>query len=65
MDSICPTICVGSIGDVGSCVFNCAIKSCRNKSLELLASASVDELLLLVRTALRGLRLLAEMLPED
>src|SRR3954451_10042134 len=46
MDSICPTICVGSIGDVGSCVFNCAIKSCKNKSPELLASASVDLLLL-------------------
>jgi hypothetical protein len=40
MDSICPTIAVGSIGEVGSWVLSCVIKSCKNKSLELLASGS-------------------------
>src|SRR5258708_36687946 len=48
MDSICPSIWVGSMGEVGSWVLSCATSSCRNKSLELLASVSEVELVLLV-----------------
>lgn len=47
MDNICPTIWVGSIGDVGSWVFSCATRSCKNKSLLLLANGSADEPVLL------------------
>src|SRR5215475_2293966 len=32
MDNICPTIWVGSIGEVGSCVFSWATSSFKNKS---------------------------------
>ena len=48
MDNICPTICVGSMGEVGSWVLSCATRSWRNKSLELLASESEVELLIAV-----------------
>ncbi len=48
MDNICPTICVGSMGEVGSWVLSCATRSWRNKSLELLASESEVGLLLSV-----------------